>query len=41
MKFRLLGAVAADGDDGGPQPGPEKRRSLLTGRGEATLTAGN
>ncbi|MFC8720970.1 BTAD domain-containing putative transcriptional regulator [Kitasatospora sp. NPDC057198] len=29
MKFRLLGAVAADGADGGLQLGPEKRRSLL------------
>lgn len=30
MEFRLLGAVAVDGDDGGLRLGPEKRRSLLT-----------
>ncbi|WAL74913.1 BTAD domain-containing putative transcriptional regulator [Kitasatospora sp. YST-16] len=29
MKFRLLGAVAADGADGELRLGPEKRRSLL------------
>ncbi|WP_033219572.1 AfsR/SARP family transcriptional regulator [Kitasatospora phosalacinea] len=29
MRFRLLGAVAADGADGALQLGPEKRRSLL------------
>ncbi|MFE1353676.1 BTAD domain-containing putative transcriptional regulator, partial [Kitasatospora phosalacinea] len=29
MKFRLLGAVAADGADGALHLGPEKRRSLL------------